>query len=466
MKNKNRPFFYEKKRTPFKKALLIFVIVFICLIIIGYQIPRIRQVISAPLFAIRSFTWNSAKDLFARTRMYREPEKKKKTYEPLELPDYDVLFAESLENLSAIVQEDPLADLRQTPTPSEYSKVAAWEYKDPNLNYAITSGGSSLDDAISVKLIPPVFEHADLNNDGSAILSACFRYWNIVENQYQIAAMIHPDPQDPFISFDDIMKYVSTAHNEFMCLLRVNGDKDTLVSLLQRNIPVIVLVLERSGLPQWLQDDHLEGHYFLLLGYDSQSGVFYYQDTARGNTLEIPESELLSEWYPFQRKYLVIYPAELDTEVREALSENYYEELNNQRALVKFRTDSELLPQNAYAQYNYGAMLYEDGDIGGAWSQFEIAAALSLPQRFFIYQSDMMQTALELGFADDLENLAKPILEKNSHDEVVTVYLGWAEVLRGNYKKGSDLFEKGNKINPNSEAVLYALKYRDTMLNY
>ena len=466
MKNKNKPFFYEKKRTPFRKILLVFFIVLVCLILIGYQIPRIRQVISGPLFAIESFTRNAAKELFSLTRMYREPEKKKQTYDPVELPDYDVLFAESLENLSAITQEDPLADLRQTPTPSEYSKVAEWEYKDPNLNYAITSGGAPVNEVISVRLIPPVFEHADLNNDGAAILSACFRYWNIVENQYHIAAMIHPDPRDPFISFNDVMKYVSSVHPEFMSVLRMNGDKDILVGLLQRNIPVIILVMERSGLSHWLQDDCLEGHYFLLLGYDSQEEVFYYQDTARGNTLEISESELLSEWYPFQRKYLVIYPEELDPDVRDALSENYYEELNHQRALAKFRTDSELLPQNAYAQYNYGVSLYDDGDIGGAWDRFESAAALSLPQRYFIYQSDMMQTALELGYADDLENLAKPILSRNLHDEVATVYLGWADVLRGNYKKGSDLFEKANKINPDSEVVLYALKYRDTMLNY
>ena len=133
MKNKNRPFFYEKKKLSFRKFILSFFVIAAFFIFTALQIPRIRQVIAEPLFAGGSFAVNTAKDFFDATRRYREPEKKAQTYPPLDLPDKQVLFAESLESLSEQTQADPLADLRQTPTVSEYAKVAEWEYLDPNL---------------------------------------------------------------------------------------------------------------------------------------------------------------------------------------------------------------------------------------------------------------------------------------------------------------------------------------------
>ena len=466
MKNKNRPFFYEKKKTSFGKILLTILGIVFIVTLAGYQIPGIRQRISEPLFAAGSLILNGTKEIINKTRMYHEPEKKRQTYDPIELPDKEVLFAESLENLSAISQEDPLADLRQTPTPSEYSRVAAWEYLDPNLNYAVNSNGQPLSGAVNVKLIPPVFEHRDLFNDGPAILSACLRYWGIVANQYEISHIIHPKSTDPFVSFDDLQKYVTENVPDLQVLIRINGDKDTVVGLLKAGIPVILKIQQKSIYPYWINDDHMQCRYVLVLGYDSENKVFNYQDTAKGNTLEIGESELLSDWYPYQREYMVIYPEEKDTEVREVLSENYFEELNLQRALTKYRTDSELLPNNPYAQYNFGVVLHMDGDNNGAWELFEMAEKLLLPQRFMAYQTDMLQTALELGYGDDLERLTSDLLAKNPDDEVLTVYRGWAEILRKDYLKGEEFFNKAYKINPNSDAVIYAIKYKDTMLNY
>ena len=465
MKNRYKPFFYDEKRISFRKFILIFLLTAVILVFIGFQIPGLRQVISEPLFAAGSFVWNGTKAFINMTRMYHEQEKPRQTYTPVELPDKDVLFAESLENLSAITQADPLTDLRQTPTPSEYDRVAKWEYLDPNLNYAISSGTKLVEDDINIRLVPPVFEHADLYNDGAAILSALMRYWGVVENQYHIAAQIHPDSLDPFISFSDMKKYVSDFYPDYMSIARDNGDKDLLVELLHRNIPVILFVQQKSSLTFWPGDDHFSGSYMIVLGYNAQTNTFFYQDSRNGNTLEIPEEELLSCWYPFQRSYLLIYPIDLDEEIREALSENYYEELNIQRALTKFKTDSEMLPDNAYAQYNLGAALHKYGDEKGAWDAFEIAAEKTLPQRFMNYRSEMLETALRLGYADDIIKISDDQYERNSHDEILTLYRGWAAILRGDTEKGSSLFNKAEKINPNSELVLYAIKYRETMID-
>lgn len=463
MKNKNRPFFYEKRNHTFRNFLLAFFVILIFGLFLGMQIPRIRQIIAEPLYAVGSFAVNTAKDFFDSTRRYREPAQKPQTYDPLELPDKQVLFAESLESLSEITQADPLADLRQTPTVSEFGKVAEWEYLDPNLNYAVRSGNSSLPEGTQIRLIPPVFEHADLNNDGAAILSALLRYRGEVENQYRIAGRIHPNSFDPSISFTDIRGFLEESYPDYSALLRINGDKETLTSLLSRDIPVLIRIRWRSPYSFWLHDDRITGQYIIIFGYDSNRDTFSYQDSFRGNTLEAGSEQLMADWYPYQREYFVLYPSEQDDAVREALSENYFEELNDQKAEAKFRTDSEMLPENPYAQFNYGMVLKRIGDEKGAWNYFQKALSLSLPQRFIGEFPEVLETALGLGYADEMDALIDPLLRRNPYDEELLVYRGWAAILRGDSKKGGECFRSAQRINPNSETVRYAVKYIETM---
>jgi len=124
------------------------------------------------------------------------------------------------------------------------------------------------------------------------------------------------------------------------------------------------------------------------------------------------------------------------------------------------------LPDNAFAQYNTGALLHQYGDNGGAWEFFQKSLEISIPQRFVIYKQEILQTALELGYADDLESLLEYPLSRNSHDEMLTLYRGWSSILRGENKKGAEYFEKAGHINPNNNNVIYALKYKDIMLDY
>ena len=466
MKNKNKPFFYEEKKTPFLKTALIFIISAAFIIYALFQVPDVRKLIAEPLWAAGSYALDLAKSLFSMTRMYKEKPKERSVWVPLELPDKEILFAESLENLSAASEIDPLADLRETPIPEEYSRVAAWEYQDPELNYEVTYGSRDDFSETEIRLIPPVFEHADLFNDGAAILSALLRFWGETENQYHIASQIHPDPLDPDISFADIEGYVTGNYPDYDVILRRNGDKDTLIKLLRMEIPVLIRVEASFPYSFWLHDDRVTAVYMMIHGYESGTDSFIYQDTAGSNTERIASEELLSRWYPFQRSYMVVYPSGKDPEVRESLAEDFYDELNRQKADSKFRMDSQMLPGNPYAQYNFGAVLFRDGDYGGAWDYFKKAAELSLPRRFIVYQNEILETALNLGYADDLEELIRPVLSRNSHDEILQVYNGWAALTRGDPQKAADCFDTAGKINPGSEMVLYALKYKETSMQH
>ena len=465
MKNKYRPFFYEKKRPSFINIVLTIIIGTVFLLYIGLQFPRIRQVIAQPLFAAASFVVNTGKDFFDATKRYKEPVRPRQTYTPLELPDQQVLFAESLESLANISQiSDPLADLRQTPTVSEYSKVADWEYLDPNLNYDVRSSGSESDVPVRLDIIPPVFERADINNNGAAILSAALRYWGKIENQYQIAEIIHPHSFDPVVSFSDLSGYIDSRYPDLITITRMNGTKETLTAILKEDLPVLIQIQYPGTYTYWLRDDRWEAQYIIVHGYDSSTDTFSYQDSLKTNNASIGSAELLQRWYPFQRKYMIICPESQDTAIQNALSENYFEELNLQQAEVKFRTDSEMLPNDPFAQYNYGVILHDLGDEYGAWEFFQKSVEAALPQRFISYCPEILETALAIGYADDLADLTTPVLRKNPYDEEMTVYRGWAEIVRGNIPEGTSLIEKAEKLNPNNEKVRYAVKYKETML--
>ena len=99
----------------------------------------------------------------------------------------------------------------------------------------------------------------------------------------------------------------------------------------------------------------------------------------------------------------------------------------------------------------------------------EVESAIADANRYMavagsVMQGEILETALNLGYADDIEELVKPSLYRNRHDEVLQVYLGWAHLTRGEAQKAAKCFETAGKINPGSELVLYALKYKETMM--
>ena len=73
----------------------------------------------------------------------------------------------------------------------------------------------------------------------------------------------------------------------------------------------------------------------------------------------------------------------------------------------------------------------------------------------------MLDTLLRLGYADEMSNLIADLLNKNPHDDILNVYSGWADVLRGDTKEGIRQFEKAGKINPNNDSVSTFIKNHD-----
>ncbi len=466
MKNKYKPFFYEEKKTPFGTILLVILILAVLALLWAYHVPRFRQVLADPFYSTFSLIKNSARDFFDATRMGEEETVKPQSYPVPELPDEEVLFAEDLSGIAGASSDDPLAALRVTQTVvSEYENVAQWEYLDPSLNYQFSSSDTAEEESEHIELIPPVFERADLFNGAAAILSADLRFWGETENQYQIADVIHPSSTDPSVSFSDLNLYLTDTYPEqYTAIERINGDADTLTALLRKGVPVIIRILDQKPYYSWLHDDRLSERYLLVYGYDEAADAFICQDTNTPGAHSFLSSDLLAAWYPFQRAYIVVYPQEMENDVLEALSENFYEELNLQRAETKARTDSEMLPENAYAQYNLAEILQREEDYAGAWEYYQSAIENGLPDRYFYYRPGVFNALLHLGYADDMEALLEKPLRRNGGDDILLVYRGWADILREDYKNAASDINKAAKINPRNEIVQYALKYLETMV--
>lgn len=468
MRNKNKPFFYEEKKTPFGTILLAVLIFAALALLWAYHVPTIRQVLSDPMYSAGSLIKNSAKDFFDASRMGEKETAVPQTYPVPELPDRQVLFAEDLSGLSDQNSDDPLAELRMTQTPSsEYENVAEWEYLDTSLNYKFNQSDDTNEEAEHIELIPPVFERADLFNGAAAILSADLRFWGETENQYQIADVIHPTRTDPSVAFSDMNRYLTNTYpDKYAAIERVNGSADTLTALLRKGIPVIIQILDQTPYLSWRNDDRLCERYLLVYGYNAETDSFLCQDTETPGPHSFLSADLLAAWYPFQRTYIVVYPQNMEADVLEALFEDFYEELNLQRAETKSRTDSEMLPENPYAQYFLAEILQREEDYSGAWELYQRAVEIGLPNRYFYYRTGIFNTLLHLGYADDMDALLELPLRRNGSDDILLVYRGWADILREDYNKAASVLNQAEKINPGNEMVQYALKYLETMVEY
>lgn len=434
------------------------------------MVPTLRQRIIEPLYAIGSFCTHSIQKGFEALKVHDarlEAEKGSGIFTPLDLPEKEVLFAEDISVLDPI---DPLADLRAAEEETEDGvKAAEWVYLDEFT--ANTEGvGLSLDTE-SVFLTAPVFEHADLFNDGPAVLSAILRFYGITENQYNIADRIHPQKEDINVDLSDMRNYVLENYPDFGAIIRLNGSETIIKDHLTAGFPIIARIEEKALLPFYPGDDRFVGHYVLLLGFettetmDDETGLpvfteqFIFQNPAGSEKEEIPVQDFLSAWYPFQREYMVIYPIADEATITGMFGDDWSENRNIGNALAKFKTDAENLPENPFAWFNYGKLLLKKGNIENAWETFGTAESLGVPHRMTLYDSSIPETAFKLGYAREIQTRCDEALSRFSVSAKIHHWKGWAYLLAGEPENAESEFRTAEQIDPGNEDISYALKY-------
>jgi len=276
-----------------------------------------------------------------------------------------------------------------------------------------------------VNLPSPKYEQQGINNCGPATLAMTLRMYGWQGDQYDIAKIIKPVPQDRNVNPDELRYFVLNEAGWLRAEYRVAGNLDVIKQLLNANYPV--LIEEASTLPlqdaNGPNDDLWDAHYLLITGYDSTGGgTVTAQDPLRGPDKKIAYDQLMKDWKPFNYLYMVIYLPQDEAEVKSILGVNWDPDMNRQNALSIAQAATAANDKDAFAWFNLGSSLVYFGRYTEAAQAFDQAFTIGLPQRmtryqffpFFAYyntgQIDYLLTITELTYKPINGNYAEEAL--------------------------------------------------------
>lgn len=472
MRNPRKPFFYKEKK---KKGRAVFgVLIFLAVFIVwAAAIPGVRQIIFPTVVSLgrylKSFIIpvqhpNALEFLTAPV------------FIPPDRPDKEVIFAESLTDLQGTLntgatsnesgvsdtesEEDAASRARAmlptiTPTPG-----ITWVYVNPadnpnpdNVNPIIESSN------IVRRLQLPTFERADVGNDGPAALSTVLRFFGYTTHQYAIQAGTRQHYLAPPTLLSDLETYVRNHYPKLATLRRVNGSAETLIALLDMEIPILIRLETDALLPEFRGDDRRVPKTVLVYGNDDATDTFSYRDFTTGDPEPISRDELLARWYPLRREYLAVFPNDRSEEILTALGESEDPKRNLESALEKFRLDVDNLPFDPNSRLNLAGTLASLGQYNEALVNFRNAANLGLPSRLPAILPELYEILYETGNADELIARADYALKLTSADLTARIQKGWGLILKNEDDLALDVFLAAEKDSPNNEDIRYALKY-------
>ncbi len=267
----------------------------------------------------------------------------------------------------------------------------------------------------SPTVIPPrvqlkgvIHEYQKWNNCGPSTLSMALSFWGWKGTQMDVAAVIKPNPRDKNVMPYEMETFVE-ENAGLQALVRVGGTLELLKRLVAAGFPVVIeRGFEVSG-HGWM------GHYEVVTGYDDGKKAFITQDSYIMPDLPVPYTEMAAYWQQFNYIYLVIYPAERESELLALLGADADETVNFQNAaqLASNEIFSLEEPARYYAWYNRGTNLVRLQDYAGGAAAYDEAFKIypSIPEkqrpwRMIWYQTGPYFAYFYSGRSYDVINLA------------------------------------------------------------
>jgi len=333
-----------------------------------------------------------------------------------------------------------------TPTPTKSASTAVTMIESPNPTLPPPPA--------QVSLPSPRWEVQGINNCGPATLAMTLRMYGWQGDQYDIAKIIKPVPQDRNVNPDELRYFVLNEAGWLRAEYRVAGTLDILKHLLAANYPVVIE--EASTLsPQDANgpnDDLWDAHYLLITGYDNTAGgTVTAQDPLRGPDKKIAYDQLMKDWKPFNYLYMVIYLPQDEGEVKSILGVNWDADQNRQNALSMAQAATALDTKDAFAWFNLGSSLVYFARYTEAAQSFDQAFTIGLPQRMTRYQFFPFFAYYNAGRIDYLltltEDTYKPI--NGSYAEEALLWHGYGQLHNGDSAGALADWNKALKVHPN-----------------
>jgi hypothetical protein len=328
-----------------------------------------------------------------------------------------------------------------------------------------------------------VDQHERWNYCGPANLTMALNFWGWKGNRDDIARVVKPgdgDPREGFIeqgkADKNVMPYelvdFVNEKTEYRALMRNGGDENLIKRLIAAGFPVIVekgyYERDANGKISWL------GHYLFTTGYDDSRGGFIVQDAyiKPGKDLLSNYVDYLDGWRTFDYLFFVVYPADRENKVLNALGPWVDEKWASQHALELAENDIKTLNGNNsfFAWYNKGTSLVALQQYTDAASAYDRAFSAyakwdmekgDRPYRILWYQtgpyfayyySSRYQDVISLADTTLNETISKPTLEES------LLWRGRAYYMSGNTQAAVDDYRAALKVHVNWLPAVQALQ--------
>ena len=261
------------------------------------------------------------------------------------------------------------------------------------------------------------------NNCGPATLAMNLSFFGSPLDQAAIGAVLRPYPDDKNVSPYELVNFAQSQGYHAVEL--VNGNDDLLRTLVSNGIPVL---LETWHEPE--PNDGL-GHYRLLVGYDDslQQWTLYDSYDAAGLVsaetyagIRMEYARLETWWKIFNRAFVLVYPPEQEPMVAAILTDFGVTPARMWTdAEARARAELSLDANDAFAWFNLGSSLTQQGGTAEAAEAFDRARSLGLPWRMLWYQFGPFAAYLAEGRVQDVLTLTDEVIRiTDSIEEIYT----------------------------------------------
>jgi hypothetical protein len=316
----------------------------------------------------------------------------------------------------------------------------------------------------------PIKEHGspakqvpDLNLSGSVNLRLLLKYWGDKGNPIPY---LQPSSRDETVMFQELINYVEDQ-TDLDAMLRMGGELDTIKGLIEAGIPVMVQKgYESPGSDGWA------GHYVIVNGYDdtAQQVILLAAYPEDGGDTPMDYPEFVENWRSFNYSYMVVYPADKDSAVREILGPQAELSRNYQYAAAKAKTETQTLTSpldRFFAWFNQGSNLTYLEDYAAAKSAFDRAFTIyqelpaeDRPWRVLWYQTRPYWAYFYTGSFQEVIDLATSALN-SMDDPLLEESYYWRALARealGDMEGAIQDLNEAIRLNPNFVAGKYQLR--------
>jgi hypothetical protein len=310
-------------------------------------------------------------------------------------------------------------------------------------------------------------QHGRWNYCAPANLAMALSFWGWQGNRDVVGPVIKPDEKDKNVMPYEMETYVN-EQTDLSVVVRTAGDVDLLRRFIAAGYPVLVekgtYLRDLTGVVSWM------GHYQVVTGYNDAGGYFIAQDSFVERDHQVTVEEMVSGWRAFNYTYMVVYPADRETEVMTLLGTDADETVNYQNAALKASNEIYGLSgiDQYFAWFNRGSSLAALEDYSGASAAYDESFKVypnipeaERPWRMLWYQTGPYFAYFGTGRYYDLLYLADATLSAMQGDknlEESYYWRGMAKAALGDRAGAGQDYLTSLEYHPGFGPALYQLQ--------